>query len=63
MILDKPFWRYRAEGGWSDNSTQKSLDKNFLQFDNALDDFPRPTARMLRLESFSSWFEDGLHNK
>jgi hypothetical protein len=63
MTLDKPFGCYRAEGGWSDDSTQTSLDKNFLQFDNALDDLPGPTARMLRLERFSSWFEDGLHSE
>jgi hypothetical protein len=30
MILDKPFGSHRAEGEWSDNSTQKSLDGNFL---------------------------------
>jgi len=63
MILKEPFGCYIAEGEWSDNSTQKSLDRNFLQFDNALDDLPGPTARMLRLERFSSWFEDGLHSK
>jgi len=63
MILKEPFGCYIAEGEWSDNSTQKSLDRNFLQFDNALDDLPGTTARMLRLERFSSWFEDGLHSK
>src|SRR5271168_1559746 len=63
MILKEPFGCYIAEGEWSIDSTQKSLDKNFLQFDNALDDLPGPTACMLRLERFSSWFEDGLHSE
>jgi hypothetical protein len=63
MILDKPFGLLRAEEGWSNYSTQKSLDTNFLRFDNALDDLPGPTARMLRLERFSSWFEDGLRSE
>jgi hypothetical protein len=37
--------------------------EELLTFDNALDDVPGPTARMLRLERFSSWFEDGLHSE
>lgn len=63
MILKEPFGCHIAEGEWNDNSTQKSLDGNFLRFHNALDDLTGPTARMLRLERFSSWLEDGLHSK
>jgi hypothetical protein len=58
MMLDMPFRCYRAEGRRSDDL----LKSYFLQFNNALDDPPGPTARILRLERFSSWFEDGLHS-
>ncbi len=63
MVLDKPFGCHGAEGEWSDDSTQGSLNRNFLRFDNALDDLPGPTARMLRLERFSSWFEERLYGE
>jgi hypothetical protein len=63
MILKGPFGCHITEGEWSDDSTQNSLDRNFLQFDEALDDLPGLTACMLRLDRFSSWFDGGLYSQ
>ncbi|KAL8798673.1 MAG: hypothetical protein Q9182_006484 [Xanthomendoza sp. 2 TL-2023] len=46
------------EGLWSDASIQEDMDDMYLQIDLDLDLLPGPTANMMRLHRFSSWYRD-----
>jgi hypothetical protein len=63
MMMDEPFGILKDDDddGWGDDKTQIYLDTTHLQFDAALDDLPGQTARMMRLDRFSSWYTDGRY--
>jgi len=39
--------------------TKEWLDEAFVDLDSALDHFPGETARLLGLERYTAWFDDG----
>jgi hypothetical protein len=58
MRLRVPFGEFTDEDGDSDADMKKELKEGFLQLDSALDVIPGKTARWLRLERFSTWFDE-----
>jgi hypothetical protein len=63
MMMEEPFGKALDDSVWSDDYTQQCLDTIHFQFDDALDDLPGYTARMMRLDRFSSWYTDELHSE
>ncbi|KAL9027767.1 MAG: hypothetical protein Q9196_003761 [Gyalolechia fulgens] len=64
MVLEEPFGTCSdPEHPWVDEETQENADNIFTDFDLALDQLLGPTAEMLRLDRFSSWYTDELHGE
>jgi hypothetical protein len=58
MMVD--FGSSQESALWDKDLVQRSLDLNFLQHDRALDRLWGPTASMMRLHRFSTWFTNDL---
>ncbi|KAL8952084.1 MAG: hypothetical protein Q9222_001995 [Ikaeria aurantiellina] len=58
---EEPFRTVRKhKDPWVDAHDQESMDKVFLALDLDLDLLPGPTANMMRLERFISWYADEI---
>lgn len=64
VLVEKPSGPEKdATDPWSSINLQIDQDKISMNLDIELDVLPGSTARMMRLERFSSWFTDGLDSE
>lgn len=61
LIIEQkhPFGTYLdSDDIWDDAQCQKTTDETYIQLDLDLDLLPGPTANMMRLDRFSSWYKN-----
>ncbi|KAI4169369.1 MAG: hypothetical protein LQ343_005762 [Gyalolechia ehrenbergii] len=64
MMLGEPFGTWsKPDEPWNDEETQEDADNIFTDLDLALDLLLGPTAEMMRLDRFSSWYTDEFHGE